>query len=141
MIVLDTNVVSEVWRHRSDANLLQWFDKQNELELFLCIPVIAELSYGGHRILLRDKSERYMRALKTMIEGGYRNKVLPCDPPSALKFGKIVAMREAAGRPIGPMDAMIAAICLVHGAALATRNVRDFEGLDLKLINPFEAGA
>lgn len=141
MIVLDTNVISEVWHQRSDPHLVQWFDRQNELELFLCIPVIAELSYGGHRVLLRDKSERYMRALKTMIEGSYRGKVLPCDQQSAVKFGEIVAMREAAGRPIGPMDAMIAAICLVHGAALATRNVRDFDGLDLRLINPFEAGA
>ena len=141
MIVLDTNVISDVWHDRSDANVVKWLERQNEFELFLCIPVIAELSYGGNRVLLRDKSERYMRALKTMIEGGYRTKILPCDQPSALKFGEVVALREAAGRPIGPMDAMIAAICIVHGAALATRNVRDFEGIDLTLINPFEAGA
>jgi len=141
MIVLDTNVISEVWHSRSDANLERWFDEQNDFELFLCIPVVAELSYGGHRILLRDKSERYMRALKTMIEGGYRAKILPCDQASALKFGEVVAMREAAGRPIGPMDALIAAICIVNGATLATRNVRDFDGLDLMLVNPFEAGA
>lgn len=141
MIVLDTNVISEVWHHRSDPNLVQWFGRQDEFDLFLCIPVVAELSYGGHRILLRDKSERYMRALKAMVEGSYRSKILPCDQPSAMKFGEIVALREALGRPIGPIDAMIAAICLVHGAALATRNVRDFDGLDLRLINPFEAGA
>ena len=76
-----------------------------------------------------------------MLQGSYRAKILPCDQASALKFGEVVALREAAGRPIGPMDAMIAAICLVHGAMLATRNVRDFDGLDLKLVNPFEAGA
>jgi predicted nucleic acid-binding protein len=141
MIVLDTNVVSEVWRDRSHPNLQQWFERQDSAPLFLCMPVIAELSYGASRTLMRDKSLRYVKALQSMIDGSYRRRVLPFDLKSALKFGEVVAGRERIGRPIGPLDAMIAAICLVHGATLATRNVRDFEGLDLKLVNPFEAGA
>jgi predicted nucleic acid-binding protein len=141
VIILDTNVVSEVWRNQSNTNLLHWFEQQNRLELFLCMPVIAELSYGASRTLLRDKSARYLKALEAMIDGSYRNRILPCNLPSAMKFGEVVAMRESAGRPIGPMDAMIAAICIAHGATLATRNVRDFDGLDLKLVNPFEQGA
>lgn len=140
MIVLDTNVVSEVWRTHSNLNVASWFERQDRLQLFLCIPVIAELSYGAHRVLLRDKSTRYMDALRAMLEGSYRKRILPVDLASATKFGEIVALRERAGRPIGPMDAMIAAICISHGATLATRNVRDFAGLDLKLVNPFEAG-
>ena len=75
-----------------------------------------------------------------MINAEFRGRILPNDVASALKYGEIFARREAVGRPIGPMDAMIAAICLVHGATLATRNTRDFEGLDLKLVNPFEDG-
>lgn len=141
MIVLDTNVVSEVWRDRSEPSFLEWFSRQNRIELFLCIPVIAELSYGGHRTLLRDKSARYLSALQAMTDGSYRNRILPCDLRSALRFGEVGALRESIGRPISPMDAMIAAICLAHNATLATRNVRDFDGLDLKLVNPFEAGA
>jgi len=140
VIILDTNVVSEVWRNQSDANLVHWFGRQNRDELFLCLPVIAELSYGANRTLLRDKSMRYLKALQALIQG-YWNRILPCDLTSAMKFGEIVAMRERAGRPIGPTDATIAAICLVHGATLATRNVRDFDGLDLKLVNPFEKAA
>lgn len=140
MIVLDTNVVSEVWRSQSDTNLVHWFERQDRDELFLCMPVIAELSYGANRTLLRDKSMRYLKALEGLIQG-YRNRILPCDLSSAMKFGEVVAIRERAGRPIGPMDAMIAAICIVHGATLATRNVRDFDGLDLKLVNPFEKAA
>jgi predicted nucleic acid-binding protein len=140
VIVLDTNVVSEVWRNQSEANLLRWFDRQDRFDLFLCMPVIAELSYGASRTLLRDKSMRYLQALEGLIQG-YQNRILPCDLSSAMKFGEVVAMRERAGRPMGPMDAMIAAICIVHGATLATRNVRDFDGLDLKLVNPFEKAA
>jgi predicted nucleic acid-binding protein len=137
LIVLDTNVVSEVWRNQSDANVVHWFEQQDRDELFLCMPVIAELSYGGHRTLLCDKSMRYLKALEALIQG-YWNKILPCDLSAAMKFGEVVATRERAGRPIGPMDAMIASICIVHEATVATRNVRDFDGLDLKLINPFE---
>jgi predicted nucleic acid-binding protein len=77
--------------------------------------------------------------LDATLEQGYRSRILPSDRSAAMSYGEIVARRERAGRPIGPMDAMIAAICIVNGATLATRNVRDFAGLDVKLVNPFEA--
>ena len=141
MIVLDTNVVSEISHMRSDPNVVDWLRRQDGFELFLCIPVIAELAFGANRVLFRDKSLRYRNALDRLIQGRFRNRFLPNDVASALRYGVVFAAREAAGRPIGPMDAMIAAICLVHGATLATRNIRDFDGLDLKLVNPFEAGA
>ena len=141
MIVLDTNVVSEAWRSQPDPNVLSWLERQDHRELFLCVPVIAELAYGGNRILLRDRSTRYISALQSMFDGGYRNRVLNCDRAAALKFGEVAAAREGLGRPMESMDAMIAAICIVHGARLATRNVRDFVAIELNIINPFEAGA
>lgn len=141
MIVLDTNVVSEISLKRVDPHVVDWLVRQDRTELFLCIPVIAELSFGAHRVLLRDKSSRYRDSLTSLIEDRFRNRILPNDMFSAMRYGEVVAAREAAGRPIGPMDAMIASICLVHGATLATRNVRDFDGLDLRLVNPFEARA
>lgn len=141
MIVLDTNVISEVWRERSDPHVAEWFNRQERLELFVCIPVIAELAYGALRTLMLDRSKRYLQSLDAMVEGGYRHRILPFDLPAAMKYGELLARRELAGRPIGPLDAMIAAVCIVHDATLATRNLRDFEGLDLKLVNPFEARA
>ena len=141
MIVLDTNVVSEIAHERTHPNVAEWVARQNRFELFLSVPVIAELAFGARRILLRDKSQRYLVALDDLIAVEFRNRILPNDVASALRFGDVYGRREAAGRPIGPMDAMIAAICLVHDAKLATRNVSDFDGLDLKLVNPFEAGA
>lgn len=64
--------------------------------------------------------------------------MLPLTREAAIYCGKPRAQRESIGRPISVQDAMIAAICIFHGAALATRNVKDFEGLDLRLVNPFE---
>lgn len=141
MIMLDTNVVSEIAHDRTHSNVADWVTHQDRFELFLSVPVIAELAFGARRIALRDKSQRYLIALDDLIAVEFRNRILPNDVASALRFGEVCATREAVGRPIGPMDAMIAAICLVHDATLATRNVRDFDGLDLKLVNPFEAGA
>jgi predicted nucleic acid-binding protein len=141
MIVLDTNVVSELSQLHPERTVAKWLERQDIQQLFLCIPVIAELAFGAQRVLIRDRSTRYQNALDVLVKSQFRNRILPNDMTSALRYGLLVARREAAGRPIGPMDAMIAAICLVHDATLATRNVRDFDGLDLKLINPFEAGA
>lgn len=141
MIVLDTNVISEIRLRRPNVNVVAWLSQQDQAELFLCIPVVAELSYGGHRILLRDKNTGHLDALSLLVGQQFRNKVLSNDIASAIKFGEILAGREAAGHPMGLMDAMIAAICLVHGATLATRNIQDFDGLDLRLVNPFEARA
>ncbi|PWK68421.1 type II toxin-antitoxin system VapC family toxin [Aminobacter sp. AP02] len=141
MIVLDTNVVSEIALRRPDANVVAWMAQQDRSELSICAPVVAELSYGAHRILLRDKNPKHLGALSLLISGQFRNQVLVNDATSAMRFGEILAKREAVGRPMGLMDAMIAAICFVHDATLATRNVRDFDGLDLRLVNPFEARA
>lgn len=138
MIVLDTNVVSEIAHDRPHENVAKWIARQDDFELFICIPVVAELAFGANRVLLRDRSAKFMIALDDLINVGFRNRILPNDVASARKYGELFAKRQGLGKPIGPMDAMIGAICLVHGATLATRNVRDFEGIGLKLVNPFE---
>jgi predicted nucleic acid-binding protein len=71
----------------------------------------------------------------------FRNRILDFDADAPVIAGTLRARRESTGRPFSIVDSMIAAICLINGATLATRNVRDFDGLDLKLVNPFEASA
>ncbi len=141
MIVLDTNIVSELSHDRSNPAVVEWTKKQDDAELFLCIPVIAELAFGAHRFLLRNRNSKHLIGLDKLVDDRFRNRILPMNMVAALRYGQLFAAREMMGRPIGPMDAMIAAICLAHDATLATRNVRDFDGLDLKLVNPFEADA
>jgi len=140
MIVLDTNIVSEISHERTNPAVAAWLGKQEENDLYLCIPVVAELSFGARRFLLRNRNAKHLVAYERLVHGHFHNRVLPMDVIAAEKYGELYAAREASGRPIGIMDAMIAAICLANDATLATRNVRDFDGLDLKLVNPFEAG-
>ncbi|NTJ64765.1 type II toxin-antitoxin system VapC family toxin [Agrobacterium rhizogenes] len=140
MIVLDTNVVSEITKANLSPNVGEWFERQEMETLYLCSPVLMELSYGAEKVLLRDRSERFFEGLDSLMGHQFMGRILQLDQDSALLTGRIRARRERSGHQISVQDAMIAAICLANGAALATRNTKDFEGLDLKLINPFEGG-
>lgn len=139
MIILDTNVVSEANKPLPSQDVMRWFRRQDLLSLFLCGPVVMEQTYGAERFFSRTGSDRYFKTLDRLTSE-FRNRTLTFDNSAALLAGRLRAKKEGMGRPVSVQDAMIAAICLVHGATLATRNVRDFEGLDLKLVNPFEAG-
>lgn len=141
MIILDTNVVSEASKPAPDSNVSAWFRKQDLLALYMCGPVIMEQSFGAERFLNKTGSDRYIRVLDQLISQQFAGRIVEFSGSIPRLAGKLRATRERIGRPISLSDAMIAAICLAHDATLATRNVRDFDGLDLKVINPFEADA
>jgi predicted nucleic acid-binding protein len=138
MIVLDTNVISEGFRKKPNPAVRVWLDHVDMSELFLCAPVVAELRYGVERL----PASRRRSELDTLISNAedelFANRILPFDRESAHELGRIVAKRAGMGRPILPMDALIAAVASANGMAIATRDVDDFAGLGLELINPFE---
>ena len=141
MIVLDTNVVSEASRPAPDPNVVEWFRRQDLLDLYLCGPVVMEQSFGAERFLNKTGSDRHVRALDHLVSKQFSGRIVEFAGSIPRMAGKLRAMRENIGRPISVSDAMIAAISLAHDATLATRNVRDFDGLDLKIVNPFEPDA
>jgi predicted nucleic acid-binding protein len=140
VIVLDTNVVSEASKPMPDSNVTAWFRNQDLLALYMCGPVIMEQSFGAERFLSKTGSDRYVRVLDRLITQQFTGRIVEFSGSIPRLAGKLRAAWESNGRPISLSDAMIAAICLAHDATLATRNVHDFDGLDLKIINPFEAG-
>jgi toxin FitB len=139
MIAVDTNVISETAKPWPSELVLAWLNRADLKDTFLPMPVISELAFGAcEHERKNNESRRYHETLASALEL-FGDNLLPFGLEAAMKFGEISALRNGIGRPIMRLDAQIAAICLVHGAALATRNVRDFEGLGLKLVNPFEA--
>jgi len=140
MIVLDTNIVSELEKPRPDALMYDWFTSIEIKTTYLCSPVLMEKAYGAEKYRLKSGSERYVGSL-LRLRGEYTGRILQFDDVASELAGRLRAARESRGRPLSIGDAMIASICLAHGATLATRNIRDFDGLDLKLVNPFEQGA
>lgn len=138
MIVLDTNVLSELARRAPDPAVLAWFAVRPQADLYLSAVTVAEMSYGvarlpaGRREEIADRVERVL--------AGFDGRLLPFGGEAGRAFGPIVAGRDGAGRPIGTADAQIAAICRVHDAALATRNVRDFVGTGVTVVDPWSGG-
>ena len=140
MILLDTNIVSEGLRPRPDANVRKWLDSQRPTDLFICMPVLAELRYGLE--LLPTGARRiHLEIAIRKTEEAFAERILPFDRTAAYEYGRILAHRDRLGRSTGTMDGLIAAIAKVHGATLATRDLRGFTDIDLDLIDPFEPPA
>jgi len=138
MILLDTNVVSELYRPTPRATVVTWFDAQTNGLLYLCAPVLAELRFGMERLETGRRKDALRKAIERLENELYRDRILPFDVTCAATYGQLLAGRQRSGRTMHQMDAFIAAIAAANGAALATRNVGHFEGLGLILINPFD---
>lgn len=135
MILLDTNVISELWRPQPDPSVRAWFNDQPPESLFLCTHVLAELHYGTGKMPGGGRRDR-LTAIIDHLENEYRERILSFDTPSAREYGRLTSARQRAGQPIKVMDALIASVALVHGASLATRDA-GFRDLGLDLIDPF----
>ncbi|MHB1537899.1 MAG: PIN domain-containing protein [Solirubrobacteraceae bacterium] len=138
MIVLDTNVVSELMRPAPSVRVLAWVKRQIQRDLYTTAITLAEIRYGIER--LPDGSrKRTLAATADQVFGDFADQLLAFERSAALRYATIVTARDRAGRPIDGFDAQIASICLEHEAALTTRNVADFELTGVQLIDPWRA--
>ena len=137
MLVLDTNVVSELMRATPRQDVVGWLDNQRTGDLFVTSVTEAEvragvavLPEGVRRRGLLDAAERAFGSL-------FGTRVLPFDSSAARAYAEIFATRQASGRPLSLADGQIAAIARSRGMAVVTRNVADFEGTGIELVNPW----
>lgn len=137
MIVLDTNVLSEILRPEPDSRVLAWFAAQPATSLFTTTLTRAEILYGVRVLPAGRRQEKLDAAVNAIFDEDFLDRVLPFDDPAAIAFSEIAAHRKAVGRPMSQMDAMIAAIVRSRGALLATRNTDDFVDCDLSLVDPW----
>jgi len=138
VIILDTNVVSELMKPAPDVSVRDWLAALGETPLTTTAVSVAEIQFG----LLRLPDGRRRTDLQARFEAFAGTLgVLPLDEPAARETGRLRAMREAAGLPSQPSDMMIAGIAATAGAALATRNTRDFEALPIDLLDPWRSGS
>ena len=137
MIVLDTNVLSETLRPKPSANVLTWMRSEPVSSLFTTTITEAELLYGIE-LLAPGKRRQSLEAVVGLIfTDDLAGRILPFDSAAAREYAEIAAARRRAGRSISEADARIAAIARSRGAALATRNVEDFAGCELQVIDPW----
>ncbi len=141
MMVLDTNVVSELMRSEPDAQVMRWLDAQPPDLLWLTSINVAELLFGLTRLPDGARKRALAQAMAAVLEQDFADRILNFDVEAATIFAALTAQRERIGQPVSQADGQIASICLAHQAQLATRNTRHFEGLGLVLVNPWVAMA
>lgn len=135
--LLDTNVVSEWVRPRPDPGVVAWLAEADEDRVFISVVTLAELRHGVERMERGARRRRIEDWLGRALPARFEGRILAIDAAVAEAWGRIVAQGEALGRPIGPMDAFIAAIARVHGLSVVTRNAADFEASAPAVINPW----
>jgi predicted nucleic acid-binding protein len=139
VIILDTNVISELARINPEPNVVTWLDSQPAAEVAITAITAAELLYGVARVPDGQRRAALAETIDALINEDFRDRVQPFDGPAAEQYATVVVGREKKGRPISTADAQIAAICRVHSAGLATRNTGDFMDTGIDLINPWNA--
>lgn len=137
MIVLDTNVISELLRLRPEPSVLNWIESQPIAALFTTAITRAELLFGLHCLPVGKRGSALQERMWAILNGPLAAHTLPFDLAAADAYAEIAAQRRAAGRPGGQADTMIAAIARTQDAKVATRNIRDFDGCGVEVINPW----
>jgi len=135
--LLDTNVVSEWVKPKPNRGVIAWLAEVDEDRVFLSVVTLAELRHGVERLADGNRRRRLDSWLRDELPLRFQDRTLPIDHAVAEGWGRLVAQGEAAGRPIGIMDAFIAATANVHGLSLVTRNESDFKSTVDDIINPW----
>ena len=139
MIVLDTNVISELMRAEPDGRVLAWLEKQPMAGLFTSTLTQAEIYYGLALLPEGRRRDTLLAAAGPMFDVDLAGRILPFDSDAALAYPEIATGRRLGGQPISQIDAQIAAIVRSRGARLATRNVRDFVDCGIVVVDPWTA--
>lgn len=138
MIVLDTNVLSELLRRQPSTAVLNWLDGLPETDVATTAVTAAELLYGVERLPDGHRKAALTLAIRQILDEDFVDRVESFDNAAAGHYATIVTGRATIGRPINTADAQIAAICRRLGATIATRNVKDFEDCGITVLNPWD---
>ncbi|HWM89477.1 MAG TPA: type II toxin-antitoxin system VapC family toxin [Thermoanaerobaculia bacterium] len=137
MIVLDTNVVSEMMRATPAPNVVAWLNGQDVSLLFLTAVTVGEVRYGL-RALPQGKRRRFLEeGFERILAEAFAGRILAFDEAAARRYGEIMGQRKETGRPLAILDGQIASIAWSNGCSVASRNVQDFMECGVEVINPF----
>ncbi|MDE2843278.1 MAG: type II toxin-antitoxin system VapC family toxin [Chloroflexota bacterium] len=141
MIVVDTNVVSELLRSAPQQDVFSWWNSQIPGDLFVTVISEAELRYGAAILPEGFRKRELLVRIEHMLTDFFDGRVLAFDVPAAREYARMLAHRRSVGRSLPMQDGMIAAIAYSNGATVATRNVPDFTDCGVPVINPWESAS
>jgi toxin FitB len=138
MIVLDTNVLSELMKEHPERRVFDWAQQQTASNLYTTSITQAEILHGVLLLPAGKRRDAIRQAAGDMFAQEFADRILPFDSAATPAYAEIAALRRKSGRPISQFDAQIAAIARSRGAELATRNTEDFEGCGIRVRNPWD---
>lgn len=138
MIILDTNVISELMRGAPDPAVLSWVDDQATLDLFVTSLNLAEIRFGLAAMPAGRRRSKLSSTFEQLIRPSFGNRVLDFDEPASLEYASLRAVARAKGHAISDADALIAAIARANDCHVATRDTAPFLAAQVEVINPFE---
>jgi toxin FitB len=136
-LLLDTNVLSEVTKPRPEGRVLEWLDGLDEDRCFISVVSIAEIRRGVSLMDNGRKRDALVEWLASDLPQRFEHRVIPVEERVALAWGDLMGDAKRNGRGMSSMDGLIAATAIAHNLTLATRNIRDFEGFRIDLIDPW----
>jgi toxin FitB len=136
--LLDTCVISEFTRQKPDANVVRWMDSVNEDDLCLSVITVGEIQRGIEKLPESHRKTDLITWLNDQMLTRFENRILSVDLSAMRIWGTLTARMESAGKPMGVMDSLIAACALSQNLILVTRNIKEFSGTNLQLINPWD---
>lgn len=137
MILLDTNIISEIMKSAPSVSVVNWLNQQNPDIIFISTITIAEISYGLH-ILPHSKRRKLLESrFEQYVSQAFTQRILIFNKSAAKLYGEVMGYRKTMGKPLSILDGQIAAIALSNNASVATRNLKDFTDCGINLINPF----
>lgn len=139
MIVLDTNVISELWKAEPDPSVLAWIDAQMVETLYLSTVTVAEIRFGVATMPKGKRRMVYQERLEREVLPAFSGRILSFDLDASRAYADLMASAREAGKAIGVADGYIAATAAARGLMVATRDIGPFEAAGLKVINPWAA--
>jgi predicted nucleic acid-binding protein len=137
MILVDTNVVSEVMKVAPSATVVEWLNNQKSSSLYISTVTIGEIEYGLRILAVGKRRLQLKERFQRFVSLAFALRILAYDEAAARTYGEVMGLRKEMGRPMSVPDGQIAAIARAHGLKIASRNTSDFEDCGVELIDPF----
>ncbi len=138
MIILDTNVLSELMRLKPNIMVINWVNSKPIENLGITAITVSEILYGIGKLSEGKKKKELLSKAESMFEEDFNGRIFPFDELAAVEYSILVLQREKLGLPISMADALIASISMSNDYPLATRNTKDFTNTGVQLINPWQ---
>ncbi|MDH5433331.1 MAG: type II toxin-antitoxin system VapC family toxin [Gammaproteobacteria bacterium] len=136
--LLDTCVISELFKPKPNQNLTKWIESQEEYELYVSVLTFGEIEKGIEKVSDENRKEKIKLWVEEDLKNRFEGRIIPLDLDIAIQWGRIQGSAEQTGKPMPAIDGLIAASGLAYDLVVVTRNTKDMQQSGVQLLDPWE---